>query len=432
MLSAARRIQGRWWLLLLLASLVLAACGGEPDPIVVYVTPTQVSTNTPTGQENSPLIMVYQPSAPDPGAGSAAIAYLQATTQASPTPGSYGPIVSPDNAAAPSPTTPPENTPKPTRRPTRTPTEAPAKLTPTPSPTSTLAGTPLPTLDADRMGIQINTDLSDDDFYLSLMFAQELGIKWVKFQFAWDLLEEQPGVLTQTLYRYRLFVQRADRDGFKVMVSIAKAPGWSRNTLDENGPPRDPQILANFLSTMLGEVRVDLFGQSYIDAIEIWNEPNLRREWNGGTLTGQDYMRYFDAAYNAIRAAEGGSSITIITAGLAPTGVNDGVSATDDRVYLNQMYQAGLGSTKYQNIAIGVHPYGSWNAPDARCCTNSGQGYDVHPTFFFLDNIEDYRAIMEQNGDTTRQLWATEFGWGTYEGLVLEDGSPAPAPDGHP
>jgi hypothetical protein len=298
--------------------------------------------------------------------------------------------------------------------------------------TATLSGTPLPTLNADLMGIQLNIDVSDQDFDIALWYAQQLGIKWVKFQFVWASMEPEQGVPSETLYRYRLFVQRAKQQGFRVMVSIAKAPDWARATQAEDGPPRDPQMLADFLSLLLGEIRVDLYGRSYIDAIEIWNEPNLRREWNGGTLTGGDYMRVFDAAYNAIRAAEGGPGIVVVTAGLAPTGINDGVSATSDRVYLRQMYDAGLGSAKYQNIAVGVHPYGAWNPPDARCCGNSAQGYDTDPTFFFLNNIEDHRAIMEQYGDTGRQLWATEFGWGTYDGLITPDGAPAPPPPDPP
>jgi hypothetical protein len=140
-------------------------------------------------------------------------------------------------------------------------------------------------------------------------------------------------------------------------------------------------------------------------------------------------MRSFASAYDAIRAAEGGPGITVVTAGLATTGVTDDTS-TDDRTYLRQMYQAGLGG--YENIAIGIHPYGAWHPPDARCCSNSEQGYDEHPSFFFLDTIEDYHDIMVESGDNVRKLWATEFGWGTYDGLILSDGQTALPPSDVP
>ncbi len=344
----------------------------------------------------------------------------------SPTPG-FGPIITAPPQPTPTPGVALTPTPTQTPRPSATPTATPAgTLTPTISPT------PLPTFTAELMGIQINPDMTVNDFETMLWLAKRLGVEWVKLQFAWDILEPQRGAFSQTFYSYRVFVQRANQEGFKVLVSVAKAPDWARVTLDEDGPPRNPADLASFLTRMMGEVRVDLYGNSYFSAIEVWNEPNLRREWNGGTLSGADYMALFDAAYNGIRAGEGGHSVTVVTAGLAPTGINDGVVATDDREYLRQMYAAGLNNPAYQNIAIGIHPYGAANPPDARWCgyDDCGEpGYNNHPTWFFLDTIEDYRAIMEQNGDAGRQLWATEFGWGTYEGFTILEGDPAPPPD---
>ncbi len=368
----------------------------------------------------------------DPNAATAAPSPVPPTSTAAATATqTVTPGPSPTHTLTPTPSITPSATPTPleTATPTPTPTET---LTPTPEPTATLPGTPLPALRIEEMGIQIDSDISMDDYDVALWHAQNLGMRWVKLQFAWDILEPQPNQFSDVMYRYRLFVQKAHDNGFKVLVSIAKAPDWARPTTEEDGPPSDPSALASMIARMLGEIRTDYLGRSYIAAIEIWNEPNLRREWNGGTLSGADYMRYFSAAYNVIRAAEDGPNITVVTAGLAPTGVDDGVNAVSDRRYLRQMYEAGLTSSQYQNVAIGVHPYGAWNPPDARCCINSGMGYDDHPTFFFLDNLEDYHAIMLQYGDTQRQLWATEFGWATYDNLYTSEGQPAVAPESQP
>jgi hypothetical protein len=349
-------------------------------------------------------------------------------TPPTPTPG-WGPIITeppPTPADTPGGPTPvPSSTPIPTTAPAVTATP------PAAAPTPEITVTPLPTYRADLMGIQVDPSVSLEDYNTVLWLVGRLGVKWIKFQFAWDLIEPQQGQLSDVFYKYRIMVQDASQAGLKVMISINKAPGWARATNDENGPPRDPQDLANLITHMMGEIRTDLYGNSYFSAIEVWNEPNLRREWNGGTLGGADYMRYFDAAYNAIRAGEGGQSVTVVTAGLAPTGINDGVAAVDDRAFLGQMYAAGLNNPAYQNIAIGVHPYGAANPPDARWCGQDdcgGQGYNNHPSWFFLNTLEDYHNIMQENGDTGRQLWATEFGWGTYEGFTLSDGAPAPAP----
>ena len=284
---------------------------------------------------------------------------VNAPLQASPTPGSFGPIVNPTawpTTAAPtveatlaltatatatltvtpgpSPTPTLTSTATVTPAETATPTPSPTEtLTPTPAATATLPGTPLPALRIEQMGIQIDSDISMDDYEVALWHAQNLGMRWVKLQFAWDILEPTPNEFSDVMYRYRLFVQKAHDNGFKVLVSIAAAPDWARSTTEENGPPSDPSALASMITRMLGEIRTDYLGQSYIAAIEVWNEPNLMREWHGGTLNGADYMRYFSAAYNVIRAAEDGPNITVVTAGLAPTGVDDGVNAVDDRRY---------------------------------------------------------------------------------------------------
>jgi len=343
----------------------------------------------------------------------------------------FGPVITAP-AASPAPPvpatpTPPAATPSATPAPAETaapaPTEAASPATATPTPF--VIKTPLPTLRADMMGVQLHPDITEAEYDTLLWLVGRLGVKWLKLQFDWSQLEPEQGVLSQTGLSYGLFAQRANQQGLHVIASVAKAPGWARATQEEDGPPRDPADLGRFINMMQNVVGVDLYGNSYFEAIEVWNEPNLRREWNGGTLSGTDYMRLFDATYQAVRAGVGGQSIILITAGLAPTGINDGVNAIDDRVYLRQMYNAGLADPKYQSIAIGVHPYGAANPPDARCCGT--RGYDDHPSWFFLNTLEDYHAIMQEYGDS-RKLWATEFGWGTYDGLLTPDGNPAPPP----
>jgi hypothetical protein len=69
----------------------------------------------------------------------------------------------------------------------------------------------------------------------------------------------------------------------------------------------------------------------------------------------------------------------------------------------------------YQDIAIGIHPYGWANTPDATCCGT--EGWDDDPHFFFADTVRDYRQMMEANGQSALQLWVTEFGWATWEGF---------------
>ena len=115
------------------------------------------------------------------------------------------------------------------------------------------------------------------------------------------------------------------------------------------------------------------------------------------------------------------ADIVVITAGLAPTGNTPNV-AVNDRTFLQQMYQAGLAG--FGDVVIGIHPYSWGNPPDFVCCDNvDGQGWDDRPQFFFMNNIRDYSEIIRANGHNV-QMWATEFGWATWEGYPTEAPDP--------
>src|SRR5690606_27494201 len=113
------------------------------------------------------------------------------------------------------------------------------------------------------------------------------GVKWIKMQANWEFL--QPNHATEFDTTFNLFqahVQRAHNEGFNVLISVVKAPDWARNVTDADGPPYDPQLLANFVTFLL-----DAIGDQ-TSAIEIWNEPNLQREWVGDLqFNGAGYMQ---------------------------------------------------------------------------------------------------------------------------------------------
>ncbi|MCS6870907.1 MAG: hypothetical protein NZ571_05565 [Anaerolineae bacterium] len=321
----------------------------------------------------------------------------------------------------------------------------PPTYTPMPSPTfpsGTLPPPPtLPPADgtvlrADLMGVQIHTFLDDNSFAAMLDRAAELGVGWVKFQLTWKLYEPAQGQFSEFYRAMVLNVQRASVRGFKTLLSVAKAPDWARPPAVrgiEDGPPADPQHLADFVAAFVRDVKPE-----FIDAIEIWNEPNLIREWRGGVISGADYMRYFRAAYEAIlreqraqpSALKPSHRIMVITAGPAPTVTMSDGSTMGDREWLQDLYNNGLASLSADgDIGIGVHSFGWANPPEARCCqaTSGVTGWYEHPTFYFRETLDAYRQIMLRNGHGTAKLWVTEFGWATFDGLQRSDGAPARA-----
>lgn len=396
---------------------LLVACESE-EPIRIRVTPTpDVAAQQATTVVEAPTTVstVAQPTETDTEEATPTdtVEVLPTDTEApteipasptQPNPDGFGPIIDADY------TPPPTSTPAPTATPTIQPSSTPIPMTPITTPSSDLPG-----LYADQLGIQLYYNVNIDEWFQLLVRTDRLNVGWVKVQANWDFL--QPNNRDQFDTAFSIFeshIQRAHNSGYNVLVSIAKAPDWARPAgadLNISGPPANPDDLAYFINFMF-----DRMGEQ-ISAVEVWNEPNLSREWNSGLeWSGAGYMQLFRTAYDTIRARD--PNMPIITAGLAPTAAQ---GAIDDRVFLQQMYNAGLGDTYYQNIAIGVHPYGWGNPPDARCCNNiDGRGWDDDPRFFFLNTLEDYRAIMVNNGHSDLQMWATEFGWATWSGLPNE------------
>lgn len=396
--------------------LALAAC--SPRVVEIFVTPT------PQSAETAEALPPSEETVLPPTEDTIASASTPTLSEPQPTldpalPTVRGSVVGPDTAPA---SPPPTGTPAATATPSITPalaetaTTAPTDIPVTPSATNTSGPTPTPypRLDGPRMGIQVDSYLDRDDWNQALQRVDQLGVGWIKFQVDWSLLQAGgPQEISDQFRRFEIYVEEASNRGLFVLLSVAKAPAWARSNTQEHGPPDDPQALANFITLILQEM-----GQA-VNAIEVWNEPNLIREWTGQPMTGQRYMDYFVPAYRAIRAYS--PIITVVTAGLAPTDDHPGVSR-DDRLFLREMYAAGLANYT-DEVRVGVHPYGWGNPPDARCCDLSEErGWDDNPHFFFLDTIDEYSRIMDEHNHDVL-MWATEFGWATWDRL------PGEAPD---
>jgi hypothetical protein len=259
-------------------------------------------------------------------------------------------------------------------------------------------------------GIQVHAiDAIDADYTIGL--AKDLGMGWVKQQIRWEHVERSPGS-----YQWGdpdRVADAAGQAGLKLLFSIVAAPDWARPGKEGSGPPDDPADFARFMSAMATRYR------GRVQAYEIWNEQNLQREWDGVSLSAADYVALLAAAYPAIVAAD--PEAVVISGAMAPTGINDGIGAIDDRVYLQAMYEAGLSAVC---DAVGSHPYGFANPPDVYFQGPYGppgydpnRGWDEYPCFFFRNTLQDYYAIMVANGDGGKRVWATEFGWPTIDGM---------------
>jgi hypothetical protein len=280
----------------------------------------------------------------------------------------------------------------------------PSPVPPTPKPTPS-EPTPLPPpVPKPSYGVQIH--LFAGDIADTLEWARGLGVGWVKQQVEWHTIEHGPdNIEWEHLDRA---VEASNAFGFKLLLSVTHAPDWTRATTLESGPPTDYAQFGRFM----GQLATRYKGR--VAAYELWNEPNLGREWRGDTLDPARFVALVAQGAAAVRAAD--PDAVIISGAPAVTGINDGVEAIDDRVFLRGMYAAGVAQWV---DGIGAHPYGFANPPaeswqDAEHVASS---HNEHPSFFFYDTLEDYHTIMLEYGDTEHQIWVTEFGWPSVENM---------------
>ncbi|MCU0474882.1 MAG: protein kinase [Anaerolineae bacterium] len=111
-----------------------------------------------------------------------------------------------------------------------------------------IAPEPVAALSPNRMGVQVQWYVSDGQWQRAMDLAAPLGVGWVKLQADWGMLEPQRGVLGENFAVFANAVRDADARGYRVLISVAKAPSWARSTSGEAAPPDDPQDLAEFLT----------------------------------------------------------------------------------------------------------------------------------------------------------------------------------------
>ena len=238
---------------------------------------------------------------------------------------------------------------------------------------------------------------------------KNMGFNWVKVQIPWKTFEGSQG---QRSYADDIVNELAGA-GLNILASIVKAPDWARpgNTdRSVEGPPADPQTYADYVGAFAAN------NKGKVKAIEVWNEQNLWYEWGHEPLDPGRYVDLLCRAYRSIKAADPG--MIVLAGAPTPTGVNDGSTAIDDVAYLQRMYAAGA---KNCLDGVGAHPSGYNNPPDAKYGYNNPEepSFKNHPSFFFRDTMERYRAVMVANGDAGKRVWPTEFGWAS-------SGSPHP------
>lgn len=285
-----------------------------------------------------------------------------------------------------------------------------AVLPPTPSPLPTPTALPtvlmgddpvVPQFDSPAYGVQAFMWWKADIAQRDLTLIREMGFGWVKQEFSWREIEAiERG--KRDWYRPDIIVDMVEDAGLNLIVRLDRQPFWSQRDfadLYENAPPADLSDFGNFC----GETAVRFRGR--IAAYQVWNEPNLSREWGNQPPNPAEYTELLKVCYQAIKAAD--PDAIVISAGLAPTGTND-ATAVPDIDFLQGMYDAGAAA--YFDV-LGLHAPGYKAPPEldpSQAAANPDYGGG---RWFAFRHVEDVRAIMVANGDENKQVAILEMGW---------------------
>src|SRR5687768_235855 len=185
----------------------------------------------------------------------------------------------------------------------------------------------------------------------TLQMAQEMGVGWVKQQFPWAELEYRVDRTPGREYwdvknnqnawdKFDGIVEMAEQHDLRIIARIDSAPGWSHpDNPDPKSPPSEEYLddFGAFIETFVKRYH------GRIEAIQVWNEPNLRGEWmTGRPVNGAEYVELLKVAYTHAKAAD--PNIIILAAPLATNNerveYNGNMNEFD---YLQQMYDAGAG-----------------------------------------------------------------------------------------
>ncbi len=211
--------------------------------------------------------------------------------------------------------------------PTVTPTAA-APPTPTPTPTIIPRPNPVNELPLPVGGHVIGFDES------TVEAMRGAGMTWMKYQIPFIVGE---GSLINVAYDRINF---AHANGFKVFLSIK---GEKEELASLGAEEYFPQF-----AQFVGQVAA-----LQPDAIQIWNEQNLDREWPEGQIDPRMYADLLRQSYAAIKAVD--PEVMVVTGAPAPTGA-EGVFGLG-KVWNDDRYYQGMANAGVAAFAdcIGVH-----------------------------------------------------------------------------
>jgi hypothetical protein len=314
--------------------------------------------------------------------GAAPLGELSVAVAAQPTPtpkATNTPVGTATNTPTSTNTPPPTNTPGPSPTPRPTNTTGPTATT---GPTNTPRPTnpPPPPPPGGGGGFELGGHVDGFGYPDQMRYA---GMWWVKRQVRYSLGDDPNNV--------GWMIDQAHGAGFKILLGIV-GHTWEMGAGD----------YFDQYAAFVGGVAA-----RGADAIEVWNEMNIDREWPSGQISAGSYTDLLRRAYASINA--GNPNTLVISGALAPTGYFGGChgGGCDDAPYLAGMVASG--ALNHMDC-VGIHYNEGILSPDATSGDPRGSG--EHYTRYYWGMVNTYWNIV----GGARRLCFTELGYLSPEG----------------
>jgi hypothetical protein len=257
--------------------------------------------------------------------------------------------------------------------------------TPTPAGGTPVAGLPTPIAGSAVSGGFVLGGHAQNFSNNTFTVMRSAGMTWVKAQIRYRVGDVAASSAAAG------YITAAHNSGFNILLGIVGITSEMGNY---------DSYIASYASYVGDVARLGA------NAIEVWNEPNIDREWPAATINGGTYTRLLAASYNSIRAAS--STTWVISGAPAPTGFfgsgGCGSGGCNDDVFMQQM--AAAGAANYMDC-VGLHYNEGIVAPSV----TSGDPRGEYPTYYFGSMLA--RGYNPFGG---KPVCFTELGYLTPEG----------------
>ncbi len=241
--------------------------------------------------------------------------------------------------------------------------------------------------------------------------ARDAGLTWIKQQFAWRDIEGA-GKGKFDWSHSDMAVSTANSKRVDILARVDNAPDWAapgcyNSEKKTMGPAKNTQDWLDFLTAFVTRYK------GRVRAYEIWNEPNLSREWCNQRPNPAAYAALLKASYQKIKSID--PNALVISAGLTPT-TQSNAQAMPDVQFVDQMYTAMNNNPAGYFDLLGVHAPG-FKAPPEMSPDDVAKNADYNHKegaagrIYCFRHVEDIRKIMVSHGDSGRQVAVLEFGW---------------------